>query len=434
MNNYNVGIIVTARVKSSRIENKVLQKIGNRMAIEVLLDNIINNKHEVVLAIPESEENDILEEIGVNKGVLVHRGQDDSPLHRIAAVIKDYNYDYIVRITADDILIDLQLLFNQVNFAIRQSWEYVYMHKCIEGTAGEVIKSDILLKEAENLDGKSIEFVSYYLKNRYKTKEYYPPFEFQNPFRCVLDYPEDLMLVKILFCMLPDPVKSLDIIHFLKKNYFLTHINKLPEVTVYTCNYNTGKYIADTIKSVMGQTYTDVEYIIIDDHSTDDSMNVIFETLNGLTHEQRQKIKVVRNDENLGLSASSNLALSMAKGKYIMRVDSDDVIKDNCLKMMHDEMKIESVNGVLSGFDTVDENLEKIEYFDENEWHPGCSLLSTWACNEIKYKEDIKYLDGKYFFDEWRKIFKTSFIKESLWSYRQREGQKTQEKEHPNNQ
>ena len=106
-----IGLIITARVKSSRIKEKVLQKIGTKTTIEILLDHVIpnDNYYSVVLAIPENEDDDILQEIAEKKGIDFYRGQDNSPLHRIYECAKMYGFDHIVRVTADDILIDQQL-------------------------------------------------------------------------------------------------------------------------------------------------------------------------------------------------------------------------------------------------------------------------------------------------------------------------------------
>ena len=65
----NVGIIITARVNSSRIHQKVLQKINERFSIDILLDHIVNDFCQVVLAIPDTEENDILESIAKERGI-----------------------------------------------------------------------------------------------------------------------------------------------------------------------------------------------------------------------------------------------------------------------------------------------------------------------------------------------------------------------------
>ena len=138
--------------------------------------------------------------------------------------------------------------------------------------------------------------------------------------------------------------------------------------------------------------------------------------------------------ENRGLAYCSNRALEMARGKYIMRVDSDDVIHPDCLKNMLEYIKYDQVDGILSGYTRIDEAGSVFDTVDTNQWHPACSLLSRWACNEIKYREDVKYLDGQFFYEEWKKHFKTGFIPDVLWSYRRRAGQKTQDKEHPQNQ
>ena len=263
----NVGIVVCARVKSSRIYQKVLQKIKGKHTIEILLDHVINDRYPVVLAIPENKDDDILETIGIDKGVEVYRGEDDSPLHRLTAVANEYNFDYVVRVTADDILIDLSILFDQIKFTLRgergKSHEYVYCRRCPEGVAAEVIKADVLNKVVSELGDKPVEFISYYIKGKYRTKEYYPRFEYQHPYRLTMDYPEDLTLLSVLFASLPDGFGTLDFLNYLHQHKYLLQINRLPAITVYTCNYNTGRYVLDTINSVLAQDLEDFEYIIL---------------------------------------------------------------------------------------------------------------------------------------------------------------------------
>ncbi len=66
-------------------------------------------------------------------------------------------------------------------------------------------------------------------------------------------------------------------------------------------------------------------------------------------------------------------------------------------------------------------------------FHPACALISTWTANELKYQEGLQYLEGKDFWDRFKRKYKYSFLPEPLWKYRTRPGQKTQEKQHPNN-
>ena len=83
--------------------------------------------------------------------------------------------------------------------------------------------------------------------------------------------------------------------------------------------YNTDVSILKTaVDSILNQTFRDFEFIIIDDGSTDNSV----EYLNGI---RDQRVKLIRNDTNLGITKSLNIGLRAAKGKYIARMDSDDI-------------------------------------------------------------------------------------------------------------
>lgn len=435
-----IGIIITARVNSGRLHQKVLQKINGKHAIEILLDNVINDKYPVILAIRKNEQDDILAEIAERKGVEVYRGQDDSPMHRMAACAEQNGFEHVARITSDDILIDKILLFNQIkmhlNMKQKYSRDYTFMRRCPEGIAGEVIKVEALNRAIEEIGDEPVEFVSYYLKKKgFDVFEYYPPPEYQFSYRLTMDYEEDLMLLRILFAALNEGFGTLDLLHFFHKNKSLLNINRLPQVTLYSCNYNQGKYIKDCIYSIELSDfwYDDFEYIIIDDCSTDDSMNVIMEYYSKLPIHIKNKIKIYRNDKNIGLPASCNKALTMSRGKYIMRIDPDDTIELKILPKMLDKIKIDSTQGCLSGYNETKSALSVTSIVSENPGHPGCALLSTFAVNEIKYKEGLEYLEGKDFFERFDKKYKVSFVDEALWNYRKHHDSKTASPNHPEN-
>lgn len=90
-------------------------------------------------------------------------------------------------------------------------------------------------------------------------------------------------------------------------------------VTIIMPAYNTGKYIADSIRSVQVQTYTNWELILVDDCSSDNTDKII-ETF--LTD---KRIIYIKNEQNLGAAESRNRALRKAKGKWIAFLDSDDL-------------------------------------------------------------------------------------------------------------
>ncbi len=427
--NDKTGIIICARVKSLRLHEKTLQIIKGKKSFEILLDNLMDRHHfldefPIIVALPENEDDNPLEEIAVSKGIEVYRGQDDSPLHRTYECAKKYGFNQIVRITNDDILIDALLLKNHIKFHIQGGYDYTYMARCPEGIAGEVVKFSAIEKAVEKVGNKPIEFISYYVKTKeFKVKEYYPPPEYQFSFRLTMDYFEDLLLLRIIYLSLTEPFGTLDIINFLKSHKYLLQINRMPKITIYICNYNYSKYVLDCIKSIFEQDYDDYELIILDDCSTDDSMNKIVEFV-----EHDVKIKILRNKENMGLPASCNKVLEMARGKYIMRVDADDLLKQGILKKMVEEMETSrDVSGIISGYDTIDENGKMIEVVKENNWHPGCCLLDRRAVNEIKFKNGIKYFEGAEFWERFKNLYNVEFIPESFWCYRRHSQQKSDE-------
>lgn len=90
-------------------------------------------------------------------------------------------------------------------------------------------------------------------------------------------------------------------------------------VSIIMPSYNTAKYISETIESVLAQTYTNWELIIVDDCSKDSTDEVIKPFLND------SRIVYIKNDKNSGAAVSRNRALRKAKGKWIAFLDSDDL-------------------------------------------------------------------------------------------------------------
>ena len=94
--------------------------------------------------------------------------------------------------------------------------------------------------------------------------------------------------------------------------------------------YNTAKYIEKCLDSILNQTYKDIEIIIVNDGSTDNSEKIIKKYLNKYSN-----IKYFY-EENKGQASARNLALTKASGKYITFLDSDDYIDSNMFKTMID--------------------------------------------------------------------------------------------------
>jgi glycosyltransferase involved in cell wall biosynthesis len=92
-----------------------------------------------------------------------------------------------------------------------------------------------------------------------------------------------------------------------------------PLVTVITVTYNSARYVRDAIESVLAQEYGNIEYIISDDRSTDDTWEIIQSYTD-------PRIRAFRNERNLGEYPNRNTAIGLATGRFLIFIDGDDII------------------------------------------------------------------------------------------------------------
>ncbi len=104
---------------------------------------------------------------------------------------------------------------------------------------------------------------------------------------------------------------------------------KTPRVSVLTTVYNRVKYVDECIASVLASSLTDFEYIIVDDLSSDGSWEAVQAWGN-----RDSRVRIFRNEINLGDYPNRNKAASLAKGEYLKYVDSDDVLYPHTLSVM----------------------------------------------------------------------------------------------------
>lgn len=111
-------------------------------------------------------------------------------------------------------------------------------------------------------------------------------------------------------------------------------MKNIPKISLIMSVYNGEDYLAETIDSVLNQTFNDWEIIIINDCSTDKTSEILAEYAS-----IDSRIKVHTNEINLRLPASLNKALSLAEGKYIARMDADDICMPDRLQKQYDFME-----------------------------------------------------------------------------------------------
>tara|TARA_Y100000310_G_scaffold96038_1_gene93804 strand:+ start:498 stop:1505 length:1008 start_codon:yes stop_codon:yes gene_type:complete len=112
----------------------------------------------------------------------------------------------------------------------------------------------------------------------------------------------------------------------------------VPRVTVLMSVYNGENYLGEAIDSILNQSFTDFEFIIINDGCTDSSRDVI-------TSYSDHRIRLIDNQRNIGLTRSLNKGLELAQGEYIVRMDADDISLSKRIEkqvsFMHNNLSID---------------------------------------------------------------------------------------------
>jgi len=208
----------------------------------------------------------------------------------------------------------------------------------------------------------------------------------------------------------------------------------MSKVTVYIPNHNYGKYIGDSIKSVIGQKFDDWELIVIDDGSTDNTGDVL---ASFVTH---PKIKIIYQQRK-GLTVSNNIALRLSQGKYIMRLDADDYLDENALLVLSNILDTHPEVGlVYPDYYRVDEEGEIIDIERRKKIgeevtlldlpaHGACTMIRKSCLMELGgYDETLSCQDG---YDLWIRFinrYKPYNVNVPLFYYRQHSRSLTQDK------
>lgn len=127
--------------------------------------------------------------------------------------------------------------------------------------------------------------------------------------------------------------------------------NNNPLVSVIIPTYNSNKYIKETLESILNQSYKNLEVIITDDCSSDNTLEIVKEYKDG-------RIRILTNTKNLGISGNMNKGIGVSNGKYVAIMDADDWSYpyriEKQVKLMENNPKIVLCSGYM---DMCDENL-----------------------------------------------------------------------------
>ncbi|EJE7233275.1 glycosyltransferase [Clostridium sporogenes] len=135
----------------------------------------------------------------------------------------------------------------------------------------------------------------------------------------------------------------------------------MPKVSALMSVYNGQEYIAQTIKTILNQSFENFEFIIIDDGSTDNTIKIINEF-------KDDRIKLFKLEKNMGVGYALNYGLAKCNGQYIAKVDSDDLYDKNRFKIQKDFLdnnkEISVVASMISYFSDEEKVIEGLRYIN----------------------------------------------------------------------
>lgn len=408
------AIIICTRLSSNRIPRKALLKINGREILHHLIENLKPCGLPVILAYPENEKYEYGEFlIRMNKNgynVRGYAGYDLDPMKRMYHAAKTYGVKNVVRVTHDKIFVNTDLINRFVDIKERNNIDYVYSSTQTDGTRFEVIDIKALEKAVEKYE--NIEHISYAIKKVTTNFMDINGIHMRKNVRLLIDFPEDIQLMEILFACLGNDAKLNDVLNFMDENNWV-NVNKLPKITLYTCAYNAEKWITECMESVVKQFgFAEYEYLLIDDHSTDKTPYKMAQFSAAYPN-----IHYIRNQQNLGLASSSNIALKKAKGEYIIRMDADDYFVGlGTLQNIYSTARKQDVdviypNNYYGDFGT-------IQYGDECH-HVGGALFKTRAINHLKFTDGLRNYDGYDLFKRAKEFLRIGYYHEPAFFYRQ---------------
>ena len=128
-------------------------------------------------------------------------------------------------------------------------------------------------------------------------------------------------------------------------------------VSIVMPAYNAAKYLNESVESVVHQTYGDWELLILDDASEDGTAQMATEWM-----QRDARIRYVKNEENLGVAATRNRGVALAKGEWIAFLDSDDAWEPEKLNRQLETAKRQQSSFLFTGSAFMDEMGKRLDY------------------------------------------------------------------------
>lgn len=189
------------------------------------------------------------------------------------------------------------------------------------------------------------------------------------------------------------------------------------KVSVIIPVYNVADYVESCLSSALGQTWTNLEVVLVDDASPDQSMMVVHDLLKN--HPKKESVCIISHTENQGLSAARNTGVRAASGEYVFFLDSDDTFPPDAIETLVNKVQDEQIDLVAGGYTFVGQTGQTypLLHFDKDCLLKGRDVAACYFKKQYYEMACGKLIRKKLFTEEgcW---FKEGLIHEdNLWSF-----------------
>lgn len=210
-------------------------------------------------------------------------------------------------------------------------------------------------------------------------------------------------------------------------------MSKSPIASVVLPVYNAAPYLGRAIESILQQSFTDLELLLVNDGSEDDSLQVI-----ASFHDPR--IVLIDNKENKGLIFSLNAGIERSRGKYIVRMDADDISMPQRIEKQIRFMETHPEVGAAgcSYYAFTERSIKKVHAIEENEVLRSLLLFNSSLChpatvirketlrrNAIRYDQRYPHAEDYDLWVQLSKVSKLGNVPDFLFKYRRHDQQVT---------
>lgn len=180
------------------------------------------------------------------------------------------------------------------------------------------------------------------------------------------------------------------------------------KVTIAIAVFNVEKYIGQTLQSVLNQDFNDLEILVCDDCSNDNSVKIVKDM--AANHPNGYKVRIISNSVNSGTSAVRNNCIDNAKGEYLYFLDGDDYITPNCISLLYSRIIEEPIDVVMANHKAFCDSDEKVDVLiNKNINYIDADLKGEMAV--VKWMKLVK--TEKFPGAMWNKLYRTSFLRDN---------------------